>query len=356
MIYIFGAAFDPITKAHIEIIKAVNKHCVSDSDAMYVMISNNDEKNYKTSLDERFDVVQETIRGLNLKMSPTILEQDRRTYMFLKENFHNQDDEIVITVGEDEWNALIAGKWAHHDALLKTYKFLVFKREGGDIKIPANAQVTVQEINLPEVSSSKCREVLYRNPDCHYKDVADYIMHNTFRAIKENRLYNQNDFDYEKEEKEFITRYQKEKIEKGYGEPSVTADILAYNGNKVLLIRRGNYPFKNYWCLPGGFMDLTDADIDCTAAREFEEETTIHIAPSKFHQIKTYAHQFDPRMRIVDVAFSVRVNAKDMNKAVGSDDAAEARWFDFDDLPNLGFHHRQIIDDFLSTYSNDERY
>ena len=31
----------------------------------------------------------------------------------------------------------------------------------------------------------------------------------------------------------------------------------------------------------------------------------------------------------------------------GADDAAEARWFDLHNLPKLGFHHEQIILDFL---------
>ncbi|MCF0117010.1 MAG: NUDIX hydrolase [Bacilli bacterium] len=146
----------------------------------------------------------------------------------------------------------------------------------------------------------------------------------------------------------------------GWGDPSVTADILAHNGNKILLIRRGNYPYKNFWALPGGFMNAVDTvdkntgniikkdpDINYTAAREFEEETAIKIPVDRFEQIKTYAHIFDPRCRIVDVAFSVRVNAKDMKKAIGSDDAIEALWFEIDNLPAMAFHHKQIIEDWL---------
>ena len=52
-------------------------------------------------------------------------------------------------------------------------------------------------------------------------------------------------------------------------------------------------------------------------------------------------------MKIVDTAFSVRVPKAQMSKAAGADDAAEARWFDLHNLPKLGFHHEQIILDFL---------
>ena len=85
------------------------------------------------------------------------------------------------------------------------------------------------------------------------------------------------------------------------------------------------------------------------AARELREETTIDLDPSKFEQIKSYGHNFDPRMKIVDTAFAVRVPKNMMKKAVGSDDAADARWFDLDNLPKLGFHHKQIIEDWLKT-------
>ena len=111
------------------------------------------------------------------------------------------------------------------------------------------------------------------------------------------------------------------------------------------MIRRKNFPYRKYWCLPGGFVEKTDADLNYGAAREFKEETSIDIEPNKFYQIKAYGHDFDPRMKIVDVAFSVRVSKNMMKKAIGSDDAVEARWFNINDLPNLGFHHKQIIED-----------
>ena len=40
---------------------------------------------------------------------------------------------------------------------------------------------------------------------------------------------------------------------------------------------------------------------------------------------------FDPRLRIVDTAFHVRVSAAQKKKAIGSDDAAEAAWFKIDE-------------------------
>ena len=94
---------------------------------------------------------------------------------------------------------------------------------------------------------------------------------------------------------------------------------------------------------------IRESDLEHAAQRELREETQIDAPVEKFEQIKTYSHMFDPRLRIVDTAFHVRVSAAQKKKAIGSDDAAEAAWFKFDDLPKMGFHHAQIVEDWLNT-------
>lgn len=353
MKYIFGAAFDPITLGHIAIIKSVHKHLTKD-DQMFVLVSNNDEKKYHTSLDERFDVVSATLKSVFKTNCPAIIEQDRRTYMFLNEHFAGQADEITIIMGEDEWNALLDGKWMYSEKLLNKYKFMVARRNGeGDLR--DHDLYNVKEVTMYDdcnaISSSHVREVFYRNPDVKYKEVQSYINKKTFEAIKENGLYNQNGDHYEEEMEEFLKEYAIKKEQNHWGEPSVTADIVAYNGDQILLIRRKNKPYQNYWCCVGGFFDLTDEDLNHTAAREFEEETTLRYLPEKFNQIKTYSHKFDPRMRVIDTAFEIRVSSHDMKKAFGSDDAAEAKWFNVNDLPPLGFHHQMIINDWKKLHN-----
>lgn len=352
MKYIFGLAGDPITLGHIAIIKNVHKH-LQENDEFYIMVSNNDEKNYHTSLSERFEVIRQTIKTLFKTNTPIIVEQDKRTYAFLQEQFNGQENDITIVVGEDEWNALINGKWMNHISLLYTYKFLIVKR-GIDTTIPDADKYNAKIITIydcEEISSTKVREIFYNNPATKYKEVQNYIAKKTFEVIKENGLYCQNGDKYEEDMKDFLNEYAIKKEQNHWGEPSVTADILAYNGNKILLIRRKNKPYQNYWCLVGGFFDLTDEDLNHTAAREFKEETTLDYLPEKFEQIKTYSHKFDPRMRVIDVAFEVRISSHDIKKAIGSDDAAEAKWFDLNDLPPLGFHHQMIIDDWKEKHT-----
>lgn len=349
MIYYYGGTFDPITKAHEAIIRRIKKE-MRESDKLIIGIVQNDEKNYNVSVNDRLNMVKKSLDAHE------IVIQDKRTYEYL--DAHYRGEKITICMGDDEWYALCSGKWVNWDLLLKCYEFFVFDREVHDredkddeIVLPAGINPTVTFLGTGDttdgISSTAVREILFKNPECHYSDVRDYITHVVFRYIKDNELYFQNGNDYNEKEKEFLKEYAVKKEKNHWGEPSVTTDTVAYNGDKILLIRRGNYPYKNYWALPGGFFEKTDEDLNFGAQRELKEETGIDIDPKYFRQIKTYGHNFDPRMKIVDVAFSVRVSKKDMNKVKGLDDACDARWFQIDELPKLAFHHEQIINNFL---------
>ena len=343
MIYYYGGTFDPITKAHEAIIRKIKKE-MRESDKLIIGIVQNDEKNYNVSVNDRLNMVKKSLDAHE------IVIQDKRTYAYL--DAHYRGEKITICMGEDEWYALCSGKWVNWDLLLKRYEFLVFNRENknDEIMLPAGINPNVTFLSAEDtdgISSTAVREILFKNPECHYSDVRDYITHVVFRYIKDNELYFQNGNDYNEKEKEFLKEYAVKKEKNHWGEPSVTTDTVAYNGDKILLIRRGNYPYKNFWALPGGFFEKSDEDLNFGAQRELKEETGIDIDPKYFRQIKTYGHNFDPRMKIVDVAFSVRVNKKDMDKVKGLDDACDARWFNINELPKLGFHHEQIINDFL---------
>ena len=350
MIYYYGGTFDPITKAHEAIIRRIKKE-MRESDKLIIGIVQNDEKNYNVSVNDRLNMVKKSLDAHE------IVIQDKRTYAYL--DAHYRGEKITICMGDDEWYSLCSGKWVNWDLLLKQYEFMVFYREDNDeiyrkdndeIVLPAGINPNVTFLGAKDtdgISSTAVREILFKNPECHYSDVRDYITHVVFRYIKDNELYFQNGNDYNEKEKEFLKEYAVKKQKNHWGEPSVTTDTVAYNGDKILLIRRGNYPYKNYWALPGGFMEKTDEDLNFGAQRELKEETGIDIDPKYFRQIKTYGHNFDPRMKIVDVAFSVRVSKKDMDKVKGLDDACDARWFQIDALPKLAFHHEQIINDFL---------
>lgn len=129
-----------------------------------------------------------------------------------------------------------------------------------------------------------------------------------------------------------------------YPRPAVTADIALIDPQRqeILLIRRGNEPYKDHWALPGGFFDMTDPDIEYTAHRELEEETGLKGLELKEMLVASREGR-DPRGRTVTVVFMGLVD-NSVLEARGSDDAAEARWFSLQALPPLAFDHGEIIE------------
>ena len=64
-----------------------------------------------------------------------------------------------------------------------------------------------------------------------------------------------------------------------YPRPAVTADCIVITEEtdaKVLLIQRGDEPYKGCWAFPGGFMNMDETTEQC-ALRELEEETGLKI-------------------------------------------------------------------------------
>ena len=134
-----------------------------------------------------------------------------------------------------------------------------------------------------------------------------------------------------------------------YPRPAVTADCVvigsaADSSRYVLLIQRGNEPYKGCWALPGGFMDM-DETLEQCALRELKEETG--LTPSgDITELKSFSTvDRDPRGRTITVAFLIEMP---MTEAKGGDDAADARWFPLNELPPLAFDHDEIIKEALA--------
>ncbi len=127
-----------------------------------------------------------------------------------------------------------------------------------------------------------------------------------------------------------------------YPRPAVTADCIVITKEaepKVLLIQRGDEPYKGCWAFPGGFMEIDETTEQC-AIRELEEETGLKV--DEVHQIGAFSKvDRDPRGRTVTVAYLAFVDAPVEVK--GQDDAANAEWFPLSALPALAFDHADIM-------------
>ena len=128
-----------------------------------------------------------------------------------------------------------------------------------------------------------------------------------------------------------------------YPRPSYTVDaaIISRVDKKILLIQRKYDPFAGRWAFPGGFMDMDETPEEAII-RELEEET--HITGVELSQFKTYgALGRDPRGRTISTLFIGFVDHSTDIKPKGGDDAAEARWFSLEEIPQLAFDHGVIF-------------
>ena len=131
-----------------------------------------------------------------------------------------------------------------------------------------------------------------------------------------------------------------------YPRPIVAADVLvvrsALGSREILLIRRGNEPFRGSWAIPGGFVEMAE-DVPDAASRELLEETGLDIPPGELVEIGVFGRPGrDPRGRTISVVYASEVAFED-SRATAGDDAAEAAWFDERDLPELAFDHAEVI-------------
>ncbi|WP_074798876.1 NUDIX domain-containing protein [Methanobrevibacter olleyae] len=128
-----------------------------------------------------------------------------------------------------------------------------------------------------------------------------------------------------------------------YKIPSLTVDVFIFNDeNHFILIKRKNEPFKDYWALPGGFVDYGETT-ESAAIREAKEETSIDVDLIKLFNVYSDPDR-DPRGHTVTIFYLAHGNLAD---AKADDDAKEIAKFSFDDLDSLdiAFDHRMILNE-----------
>ncbi|MCU7932211.1 MAG: NUDIX hydrolase [Candidatus Thiodiazotropha sp. (ex Codakia rugifera)] len=129
-----------------------------------------------------------------------------------------------------------------------------------------------------------------------------------------------------------------------YPHPAVTTDVALFTIQKtalsVLLIQRGNAPYRGMWALPGGFLDI-DEDLETCAKRELQEETGIEGI--YLEQLYTFGDpKRDPRERVISVTYFA-LSQSDHLTPKASSDATQTAWFPISHLPELAFDHATII-------------
>ena len=121
--------------------------------------------------------------------------------------------------------------------------------------------------------------------------------------------------------------------------PYLAVDAIIIIEGKVLLIKRKNPPFG--WALPGGFVDIGESTEDAVK-REVKEETCLDAQNVKLMGVYSDPKR-DPRFHNVSIAYEVKATGK----AKAADDAKEVQFFIPQELPEMAFDHKKILEDYF---------
>jgi 8-oxo-dGTP diphosphatase len=128
---------------------------------------------------------------------------------------------------------------------------------------------------------------------------------------------------------------------------AVTVDLVIFTIRggelQVLLIERGNEPYRGQPALPGGFVKDRET-LDQAALRELSEETALDGRHLHLEQLRTYGDpDRDPRKRVITVAY-LALGPNLPTPAAGTD-AQAARWQPVTQAlsTKLAFDHAAIL-------------
>ncbi len=139
-------------------------------------------------------------------------------------------------------------------------------------------------------------------------------------------------------EEEFLKHYDPNKYERLSMSTDIlifsVSDVIKNNYRKVndkimsiLLVKRDNYPYKDRWCLPGGFLDpKTETLLDC-ARRILKNET--NLEDIYLEQLYTFdCLNRDPRTRVLSTTFMALIDKSQILNMINEN----ASWFNIVDV------------------------
>ncbi|MFA4937051.1 MAG: DUF4202 family protein [Patescibacteria group bacterium] len=129
-----------------------------------------------------------------------------------------------------------------------------------------------------------------------------------------------------------------------WNNPKPVVSVILKKQGKILLIKRAKTPLKNFWCLPGGYVNYSEKP-ESALIREVKEETNLDIKVDKL--VGVYQIDNDPRGINLDIIYfgSIIGGESRLNK-----ESSEVRYFSMDTLPKLiAYKHREAIQDWRRT-------
>jgi len=101
------------------------------------------------------------------------------TLAYLKEKY--PDHSFSIIMGSDSFQNL--GKWKNPETLIENYPIIIYKRPGFDVNNKLNANITIMDAPLLEISSTHIRRLIKAGKSIKYlvpSNIEEEILSSTF--------------------------------------------------------------------------------------------------------------------------------------------------------------------------------
>jgi nicotinamide-nucleotide adenylyltransferase len=290
---LFIGRFQPLHKGHVEVMKTI----AETLDKLVIAIGSSNKS--------------------NTQENPFTADERE---MMIKLSLNVKNYELVKIPDFDDYP-----KWVNYVIQNSPHFDVVFSGNAVVKKLFEEKGYSVQNIPVSAyVSASQIRQMIFDNAD--YKH---YLPEGTLQILKEMKGV------------EKIKKIYNKAI---YKNPPTAVDVVMeyYNPDfkGIILIKRGNEPFKGKWALPGGFQEEGHS-FEYTAKKEMREETNLEI--EILHNLTPRSQpNRDPRCHVNSIPFV----AKASGELKAGDDAAETGIFKLDNLPDLAFDHAEIIKEY----------
>ncbi|MCD4746924.1 MAG: NUDIX hydrolase [Bacteroidales bacterium] len=116
-----------------------------------------------------------------------------------------------------------------------------------------------------------------------------------------------------------------------YDNPLPVVSCILENDRNIILVKRGNKPYKGMWCLPSGFAE-TGESIETAALRELKEETGVKAGITNLVDVDSCTNYF-----YGDLIFLTFEVERTGGKLIAGDDAVEVKYFPLNKIPKLAF-------------------
>lgn len=319
---IFGGSFNPPHKFHKEIVEYLLDNKYLDL-VVIAPTGDNYQKRDLAPFINRLDMLNIMFKG-NKKVVVTPVCNDGIDYTYQILDLYKKEypkDDIYFIMGEDNLKDL--PNWKKYDYLIKNYKFMLISRDNLNMK--DEKYVERVKLSQNDISSTMIRDLIK-----DHKDVSKYLDKEVINYISNYNLY---DYKTYKNEEEFLKHYDPSI----YPRFAVAADILVFGisnedkeeyrrtDNKkmsILLIKRSDYPYKDKWCLPGGFV-YPQEDLEDAPKRVLKNETGLENI--YLEQLYTFGSvNRDPRMRVVSSSYMALIDKDKVDGELKN----KSSWFD----------------------------